>query len=111
MKHFRLTTFCALVATSLLAGCATETPTQNFGADATVVNRTGRAITSISYQACGAAPSSWTSLAVPVIAPQTSIPFRLPEPCVNLQAHFADGQLAGTHSGVKWEFPFTWVLS
>ncbi len=111
MNRKKLTALAAAATLSLLASCATETPTQTTGADATVINRTGRPIAAISYQPCGAAANAWTQLSVPAIAPQTSVPFRLPGPCSNLRALYADGQIAGTHSGVKWDFPFTWVLS
>ncbi len=111
MNRKRLTTLAAVATMTLLAACATEVPTQTTGADATVINRTGRAIVSISYQPCGAAANVWIPLQVSAIAPQASVPFRLPEPCTNLRAHYGDGQLAGMHSGVKWNFPFTWVLS
>ncbi|MEN3973973.1 hypothetical protein [Emcibacter sp. SYSU 3D8] len=111
MKRMRLTTLVAFAAMTLLAACATEPPRQQTGADATVINRTGRAIASISYQPCGAAANAWMQLPMPAIPPQTSAPFRLPEACTNLRAHFADGQLAGMHTGVKWNFPFTWVVS
>ena len=96
---------------AMLASCATEPVIQATGSDATVTNRTGRPIASIVYQACGADPASWTPLPVPTLAPQTTAPFKLPEPCTNLRAYYADGKVAGMHTGVRWDFPFTWVLS
>lgn len=111
MNRLKLTTLAAIGMAALLAACATAPVTQTTGADATVVNRTGRAISSISYQACGDNPSTWATLSLPVIAPQATVPFRLPQPCINLRAYYADGQLAGMHTGVRWDFPFTWVLS
>ncbi|MGE0669065.1 MAG: hypothetical protein AB7O49_21135 [Sphingomonadales bacterium] len=111
MNRPRLTTLAAIGVAAFLGACATEVPTQVTGAQATVINRTGQPITSISYQPCGSTASAWAPLAMPVIAPQASVVFTLPTPCTNLRAHYADGNVAGMHSGVKWNFPFTWVLS
>ncbi len=111
MNRSRLSRLGGVAGLAFLAACATETPVQTTGSDATVINRTGRPIASISYQPCGASPDAWTPLGVPAIAPQATVPFRLPASCSNLRAYFPDGKLAGMHSGVKWDFPFTWVLS
>jgi hypothetical protein len=110
----KLRTFVALAATGtamLVSGCATEAPApRQVGSDATVINRTGRTVSQIAYQPCGSQAGAWNTVQMPSIAPGGSIVFTLPAPCSNLRAYYAEGQIAGMHTGVKWDFPFTWVV-
>jgi hypothetical protein len=110
----KIRTFIALAAIGAavsIGGCATEPVVQRqVGSDATVINRTGKTVAQITYQPCGSQAGAWSSVQMPSVAPNGSIVFQLPAPCSNLRAYYSDGQLAGMHTGVKWDFPFTWVV-
>ena len=110
----KIRTVVALAATGtamLVSGCATETaPPRQVGSDATVINRTGRTVAQIAYQPCGSQADAWSTVQMPSIAPGGSIVFQLPANCSNLRAYYSEGQIAGMHAGVKWDFPFTWVV-
>jgi hypothetical protein len=62
----------------------------------------------VQYQPCGGA--RWAALPNAALAPGRSVTLQLPESCVDLNAYYADGKLAGSQRGIKREFPFTWVL-
>ncbi|HUG23808.1 MAG TPA: hypothetical protein VMN83_14910 [Albitalea sp.] len=72
-------------------------------------NNTGKALGSVHYQRCGGA-DSWSPVPRSALVPGASVTFTLPEACVNLNAYYADGKLAGQQRGIKREFPFNWVL-
>jgi hypothetical protein len=98
----------AALAVSALAGCS-STPVNVASPEATVANNTGKALGSVNYQRCGGA-DSWSPVPRSALAPGATVTFTLPEACVNLNAYYADGKLAGQQRGIKREFPFNWVL-
>lgn len=77
---------------------------------ATVSNSSGKSITAITYQPCGDDSGSWMPISVGPIASGSSSTFDLPADCVNMQAFYADGKLAGSQTGVRRDFPFSWVI-
>jgi hypothetical protein len=95
-----------------LQGCETMPPSQVevLPVQATVSNFSGKTIASINYQSCGAPADEWSPVAVGTIASGGTATFDLPAACVNLQAFYSDGKLAGSQSGVRREFPFSWVI-
>lgn len=97
---------------ALLAGCATTTEyVAPLPVEATVSNYTGKTIARIDYQSCGDAAGTWSQLGVGPVASGGTATFQLPAPCVNMNAFYEDGRLAGTQTGVKRDFPFKWTLS
>lgn len=98
--------------TLLLSGCVTESTgyVAQKPIDAEIVNSTGKTIARVNYQSCDA-PDGWRELAIGPLPSGNMTKFQLPEPCVNLQAFYADGKTAGSQTGVKREYPFRWVLS
>ena len=97
----------AALALTALAGCSSA-PVNVASPEATVANNTGKALGSVHYQRCGA--ENWSPLARSALPAGASVTFTLPEACVNLNAYYADGKLAGQQRGIKREFPFNWVL-
>lgn len=94
-----------------LSACATV-PTSDVTikpVTATVSNLSGKTVSSINYQPCDET-GSWLPLGVGPIASGNSATFDIPAPCVNLQAFYSDGRLAGSQSGVRRDFPFSWVI-
>lgn len=75
---------------------------------ATITNSTGKAIGAVQYQRCGS--TQWSALPISALAPGRSVTLQLPEDCVDLDAFYADGKVAGSQRGIKRDFPFTWVL-
>lgn len=95
-----------------LAGCATTTEyVAPLPVEATVTNYTGKTIARIDYQSCGDASGSWAQLGVGPVASGRTATFQLPTACVNMNAFYEDGRLAGSQTGVKRDFPFKWTLS
>lgn len=109
LKRVGLTAVIAVVA---LAGCETVPTSQVeiLPVEATVANRSGQTIASINYQPCDAPADGWSPIGIKPIPSGANAKFDLPAPCVNLQAFFANGKLAGSQSGIKREFPFSWVV-
>jgi len=77
--------------------------------EAKVSNLSGKTISSINYQPCGAG-TGWSPVGIGPIADGSGATFDIPDACVNLQAYYADGRLAGSQSGVKRDYPFSWVI-
>jgi hypothetical protein len=98
-----------VAAALLLAGCA-NTAVRVLPPEATIVNSTGKPLRDIRYQACGANAGEWLALPQSTLAAGASIKQVLPASCVDMDAFYADGRLAGSQRGVKQEFPFRWVL-
>lgn len=99
-----------VVAVAALSACATAPPDVAIKpVTATVSNFSGKTINTINYQTCDMT-GSWLPVGVGSIASGTSATFDIPAPCVNLQAFYSDGKLAGTQSGVRRDFPFSWVI-
>lgn len=97
---------------AMLAGCATTTEyVAPLPVEATLTNYTGKTIARIDYQSCGDSAGTWSQLGVGPVASGGTATFQLPAPCVNMNAFYEDGRLAGTQTGVKREFPFKWTLS
>ena len=99
-------------ALATLAGCATTTDyVAPLPVEATLTNYTGKTIARIDYQSCGDAAGSWAQLGVGPVAAGGTTTFQLPAACVNMNAFYEDGRLAGSQTGVKRDFPFKWTLS
>ncbi|MDO9490195.1 MAG: hypothetical protein Q7J32_17625 [Sphingomonadaceae bacterium] len=97
---------------AMLAGCTTTTEyVAPLPVEATVTNYTGKTIARIDYQSCGDAAGSWAQLGVGPVASGGTATFQLPTACVNMNAFYEDGRLAGSQTGVKRDFPFKWTLS
>ncbi len=99
-------------ATVALSACGTTSPR---GADilpvqASVINRTGKLISRIEYRPCGDT-GAWAPLGVSAIPSGMSAAFQLPAACVDMNAYFDDGKVAGSQRGIRRDFPFTWTLS
>jgi hypothetical protein len=101
-----------IVGAVALQGCETIPSSQIevLPVQATVSNLSGKSISAINYQPCGAPSDEWSPVGVGYIANGATATFDLPAACVNLQAFYEDGKLAGSQSGIKREFPFSWVI-
>ena len=111
MKLRRIHLVWAAAAT-VLSGCETVPSSQVnvLPVTAKVSNASGKTVNSITYQRCGAQSDSWSPVSVGAIPAGSSATFDIPDACVNMQAFYADGKLAGTQSGVRRDFPFSWVI-
>lgn len=99
-------------AFALLAACTTTSDyVAPLPVEATVTNYTGKTIARIDYQSCEDSSGNWSQLAIGPIGPGGTSTFQLPAPCVNMNAYYDDGRVAGSQTGVKREFPFKWTLS
>lgn len=111
-NNFKRAALAALVLP--LAACASYTPptrTINVApVQAKVTNYSAKTVASIGYQSCDANSDVYTTIPVGPLAPNTYVEFDLPAPCVNMQALYADGKRAGLQTGVRREFPFSWVI-
>jgi len=97
---------------ALLAACTTTTEyVAPLPVEATLTNYTGKTIARIDYQSCGDAAGSWSQLGIGAVASGATATFQLPTACVNMNAFYEDGRLAGSQTGVKRDFPFKWTLS
>jgi hypothetical protein len=101
-------TLLAMQAAAFLMGCASQ-PIPVAMPEATIINKTGKALASVQYQACGGA-TGWSALPGSALSPGGSMRVTLPAACTDLNAFYADGKLAGQQRGVKREFPFEWAL-
>jgi hypothetical protein len=102
----------ALLLAAIAAGCATtSTEVAALPVLATVTNSTGKTIGVINYRSCDNRSGEWIPLELPALAPNTMNKFQLPAACVDLQALYSDGKVAGSQTGVRRDFPFKWVLS
>lgn len=101
-----------LAAAVALSGCETpqSTQVQIKPVLAKVSNLSGKTISSITYQQCGASADSWSPVSVGSIPAGGEASFDIPAACVNLQAFYADGRQAGTQTGVRRDFPLSWVI-
>jgi hypothetical protein len=93
-----------------LAGCAEDQQSEPKGADATIVNHTNMTIGRIVYEACGRAQDGWAPLPTQALGPGQSAQLTLPPGCIDLNAFYGDGRLAGSQRGVDTKFPFRWDL-
>ena len=103
-----LTPLALALASAILAGCA-STPVHVAMPEATVINKTGKALASVQFRRCGS-EGDWTALPGSALAAGASLRVMLPADCSDLNAYYADGKLAGQQRGVKREFPFEWAL-
>ena len=92
-----------------MTGCADTRPNA-VGAEATIANRAKKPITRIVYEKCGASPDGWLPLSAPQVGPYQSIKLTLPPGCIDLNAFYADGKLAGSQRGITTNFPLLWEL-
>lgn len=101
---------CGLLG--VLGGCATAPASQVAAAPvlATVSNASGRVVSGVSYQACDGDSESWSALDVRPIPSGSRVSFPIPAACVNMQAYYSDGRVAGSQNGIRRDFPFTWVI-
>jgi len=93
----------------VLTGCADTRPT-SMGAEATITNQAKKTITRLAYEKCGASADGWAPLAAPAIRPNQTIKLDLPPGCIDLNAFYDDGKLAGSQRGISTNFPFSWEL-
>jgi hypothetical protein len=108
--HRKFSTLVVLgAALSALLGACTSKPVIVVPPKATVSNQTGKPV-AIRYQSCGSAPDQWLQLADASLAPGGVTRFELPADCVNFDAVYADGRIAGSQRSIRNEFPFEWVL-
>jgi hypothetical protein len=101
------------LATALsLSACETpqSTQVQIRPVLATVSNASGKTVSSITYQPCGASADAWSPVSVGAIPSGGEASFDIPDACVNLQAFYADGRQAGSQTGVRRDFPLSWVI-
>lgn len=98
-----------LAVAMLLLGCA-ETRPSSVGAEATIANQAKKTITRLAYEKCGASADGWLPLAAPAIRPNQSIKVNLPPGCIDLNAYYDDGKLAGSQRGITTNYPFSWQL-
>ena len=97
------------IAMSALLGACSSKPVIVVPPQATVSNHTGKPVV-IRYQRCGSPPEQWVQLSDASLAQGTATRFVLPAECVNFDALYADGRLAGSQRSIRNEFPFEWVL-
>ena len=93
---------------ALLSACAGK-PTQVVRPHATVSNLTGKPV-AIRYQRCGSPADQWQTTERQNLVPGASMRFVMPEECVNFEALYADGRVAGSQRSIRDEYPFEWVL-
>ena len=106
-------THLAWLATSLLLSACDTTQSSHVQIRpvlATVSNVSGKTISSITYQPCGASADAWSPVSVGSIPSGGEASFDIPDACVNLQAFYADGRQAGSQTGVRRDFPLSWVI-
>lgn len=94
---------------ALLTACA-GTPVPVAVPAATVVNHTGKPLQDLRYQSCNSAADQWAPLPASALKPGATTKFTLPADCVNFDAYYADGRLAGSQRSIRRDFPFQWVL-
>jgi hypothetical protein len=110
--NLRIGHLTLLAAALALSACETapSTGVAVLPVMAKVSNVSGKTINSITYQPCDAGGDTWSPVPVGTIASGGSATFDIPASCVNLQAFYADGRLAGSQSGVRRDFPLSWVI-
>jgi hypothetical protein len=97
------------ISLSALFGACSSKPVLVVPPQATVSNQTGKPVV-IRYQRCGSTPDQWVQLSDGALAQGGATRFPLPAECVNFDALYADGRVAGSQRSIRNEFPFEWVL-
>lgn len=101
--------FAPIVLMTVVAACATmPESTLPLPVEATLVNLTGETLSRVEYRACGA--DSWGRLDLAPVAAGATVKFQLSERCVDFDAYYSSGKLAGSQRGVNRDYPFTWTL-
>ena len=101
--------FAPVMLATIVVACATvPQSTVPLPVEATLINLTGESLARVEYRACGA--NSWSQLdQAPVLAGAT-VKFKISDQCVDLDAYYSSGKLAGSQRGVNRNYPFTWTL-
>jgi hypothetical protein len=107
-KKLRAQLAPCMVLAAWLGACASA-PKPVAPPQATVSNLTGKPV-SIRYQRCGGPAEPWLPLDHPALASGAMTRFVPPADCVNFDAFYPDGRLAGSQRSIRNEFPFEWVL-
>lgn len=101
--------FALIVLATVVVACATMPEnTVPLPVEATLVNLTGESLARVEYRACGA--GSWNRLDLAPVAAGATVKFQLSEQCVDLDAYYSSGKLAGSQRGVNRDYPFKWTL-
>lgn len=101
--------FAPILLATIVAACApAPEPTLPLRIEATLVNLTGESLQRVEYRACGAA--GWNRLDLAPVPTGATVKFQLSEQCVDLDAYYSSGKLAGSQRGVNRDYPFKWTL-
>ncbi len=115
MKKSKTSTSLAILATvagtAMIAGCASAPKEEVIASiNGTLINRSRRPIARVIYQECAQNPENWLPVNVALVATSQTAKFNIPKPCVDLNAFYDDGRLAGSQRGVRGKYPLEWVI-
>lgn len=101
--------FAPMVIAALVAACATAPePVVPLRIEATLVNLTGESLQRVEYRSCGT--QGWNRVDLAPVPSGATVKFQLSEQCVDLDAYYGNGKLAGSQRGVNRDYPFKWTI-